>query len=89
MQFQVLFSRRSADALYLDGILHREPDAPGEPATLVGARPTDSVLSLMIPATLDDWADHVATVEVQPGGHRIRLRRDDTCITLDPYITAA
>ncbi len=89
MHFQVLFSRRSVDAIYVDGILVREPGQPGEPATLVGARPTDPVLGLMIPATLDDWADHVTVVDVDPGADRIRLRRDDTCITLDPYITAA
>lgn len=89
MYFQVLFSRRSVEAIYVDGILVREAGQPGEPATLVGARPVDPVLGLMVPATLDDWAESVAIIEVESEFDRIRLRRDDTCITLDPYITAA
>lgn len=89
MHFQVLFSRRSVEAIYVDGILVREPGQPGELATLAGVRPTDPVLGLMIPATLDDWAERVATVVVEERAGRIQLRHDDVCIKLDPYITAA
>lgn len=88
MQFQVLFSRRSADAIYIDGIIH-DGEGPGQPATLVGERPRQPVLDLVIPATLDAWADEVATIEVRGTAEKLELRRDDTRVSLAPYGTAA
>lgn len=89
MHFQVLFSRRSADAIYLDGIIHDDSDGPGQPATLVGERPRQPVLDLVIPATLDAWADDIATIEVRGTSDKLELRRDDTRVSLAPYRTAA
>lgn len=88
MQFQVLFSRRSVDAVYLDGIIHDGP-GPGRPATLVGQRPRQPVLDLVIPATLDAWADEVATIEVRGTSEKLELSHHDTRVSLAPYDTAA
>lgn len=83
MQFQVLFSRRDPDALVIDGILHTS-DEPGRPVTIVGARTATGVLGLIIPATLDAWADRTAVVDVRDTGHSLVLSDGQTRVSLHP-----
>jgi hypothetical protein len=83
VQFQALFSTRDADAVHLDGILH-DGQGPGRPARITGARPTTGVLSMVIPSTLDAWADALAPLEVSEGHGSLELSDGRTRISLRP-----
>jgi hypothetical protein len=83
VQFQALFSTRDADAVQLDGILH-DGVGPGRAATITGARPATGVLSVVIPGTLDAWADELAMIEVTEGRGWLELSDGDTRLSLRP-----
>ncbi len=82
--FQVLFSDRTPDVLTLDGVLHDEDGAAGRPVSIVGARPTGSMLDLVIPATLDAWAERLEVVTVRDVGDALELAAGDTRVRLHP-----
>lgn len=83
MQFQALFSSRDADAVRLDGILHDGP-GPGRAATITGARPTSGVLAVVIPGTLDTWADGMSMIEVTEGRGWLEMTDGTTRLSLRP-----
>lgn len=83
MHFQALFSSRDANAVLLDGILHDGPGA-GRAATITGARPTEGVLAMVIPATLDSWADGLAHLEITEGDGSLELSDGATRLSLRP-----
>lgn len=83
MQFQALFSSRDADAVQLDGILH-DGTGPGRAATITGARPTNGVLAVVIPGTLDAWADGMSVLDVTEGRGWLELSDGDTRLSLRP-----
>lgn len=83
MQFQALFSTRDADAVQLDGILH-DGSGTGRAATITGARPTSGVLAVVIPGTLDTWADSLAMLQVTEGRGWLELSDGDTRLSLRP-----
>ena len=88
MQLQVLFTHREPGALVIDGVLHAG-DEPGRPVTIVCARPGTGMLSLIIPATLDSWAEDLTVVDVRDTGHSLELRHDDTRVSIRPVDAAA
>lgn len=83
MQFQALFSSRDADAVTLDGILH-DGTGPGRAATITGARPTNGVLAVVIPGTLDAWADGMSILDITEGRGWLELSDGDTRLSLRP-----
>jgi hypothetical protein len=83
VQFQALFSTRDADAVQLDGVLH-DGSGIGRAATITGARPTNGVLAVVIPGTLDAWADSMALLEVTEGRGWLELSDGDTRLSLRP-----
>lgn len=87
MQFQVLFSNRDDRAVYLDGILLRDGDH-GQPATIIGERPTTGMLDLIVPATLDTWADELAVIDINERRGSLELVLDDTRVHLRPVAPA-
>jgi hypothetical protein len=83
VQFQALFSSRDADSVRIDGILH-DGDGPGRAATITGARPTSGVLAVVIPGTLDAWADDLSMVEVTEGRGWLEMTDGATRLSLRP-----
>jgi len=83
VHFQALFSSRDADAVRIDGILHDGP-GPGRPATITGARPSGGVLAVIIPGTLDTWAQTMAHLEVTEGHGTLELSDGATRLSLRP-----
>lgn len=83
MQFQALFSTRDADAVQLDGILH-DGSGVGRAATITGARPSAGVLAVVIPGTLDAWAENMAMLQVTEGRGWLELSDGDTRLSLRP-----
>jgi hypothetical protein len=83
VQFQALFSTRDAEAVQLDGILH-DGSGTGRAATITCARPTNGVLAVVIPGTLDAWADSMALLEVVEGRGWLELSDGDTRLSLRP-----
>ena len=83
MQFQALFSTRDAEAVHLDGILH-DGTGIGRAATITGARPSNGVLAVVIPGTLDAWADSMAVLDVTEGRGWLELSDGDTRLSLRP-----
>jgi len=81
--FQALFSTRDADAVQLDGILH-DGTGVGRVATITGARPSNGVLAIVIPGTLDAWADSMAVLDVTEGQGWLELSDGDTRLSLRP-----
>lgn len=83
MQFQALFSSRDADAVRIDGILH-DGSGPGRAATITGARPTAGVLAVVIPGTLDAWAEGMSMLEVTQGRGWLEMTDGATRLSLRP-----
>ena len=83
MQFQALFSSSDADAVRLDGILH-DGAGPGRAATITGARPSQGVLAVVIPGTLDAWAESLAMLEVTEGRGWLEITDGATRLSLRP-----
>lgn len=83
MQFQALFSSRDAEAVHIDGILH-DGTGPGRAATITGARPTTGVLAVVIPGTLDAWADGMSMLEVTEGRGWLEMTDGATRLSLRP-----
>lgn len=83
MHFQALFSTRDADAVQLDGILH-DGSGTGRAATITGARPTNGVLAVVVPGTLDSWADGMSMLQVTEGRGWLELSDGDTRLSLRP-----
>ncbi|MCO8126198.1 hypothetical protein NHL50_03145 [Acidimicrobiia bacterium EGI L10123] len=83
MQFQALFSSRDVDSVSIDGILH-DGAGPGRAATITGARPTSGVLAVVIPGTLDAWADGLSMIEVTEGRGWLEMTDGATRLSLRP-----
>jgi len=83
VQFQALFSTRDAGAVQLDGILH-DGSGVGRAATITGARPSSGVLAVVIPGTLDAWAEEMAMLQVTEGRGWLELSDGDTRLSLRP-----
>jgi hypothetical protein len=83
VQFQALFSSRDTEAVQLDGILH-DGTGPGRAATITGARPTNGVLAVVIPGTLDAWAEGMSILEITEGRGWLELSDGDTRLSLRP-----
>jgi len=83
VHFQALFSSRDADSVRIDGILHDGP-GPGRAATITGARPTSGVLAVVIPGTLDAWADGMSMIEVTEGRGWLEMTDGATRLSLRP-----
>lgn len=81
MQLQVLFSRRESEALMVDGILHSGSE-PGAPATIVGERNEGGLLDVVIPATLEDWAEDNVVVDLRDTGTSLELSHGDTRVLI-------
>lgn len=83
MQFQALFSSSDADAVRIDGILHDGP-GPGRAATITGARPASGVLAVVIPGTLDAWAESMSMLDVTEGRGWLEITDGATRLSLRP-----
>lgn len=83
MQFQALFSSRDVGAVRIDGILH-DGTGPGRAATITGARPSTGVLAVVIPGTLDAWADGMSMLEVTEGRGWLEMTDGATRLSLRP-----
>lgn len=67
----------------MDGILHSGSE-PGAPVTVVGERNERGLLNLVIPATLEDWAEDNAVVDLRDTGTSLELSHGDTRVTIHP-----
>ena len=83
MQFQALFSSSDADAVRIDGILH-DGSGPGRAATITGARPASGVLAVVIPGTLDAWAEAMSMLDVTEGRGWLEITDGATRLSLRP-----
>ncbi len=81
MRLQALFSHRDRHHVHLDALLHAD-DGSVVPTTVSGVRDDSGVLGVIIPATLDAWADELALVEIRERPGAVELRSGDTRVHL-------